>query len=65
MRQWGVVVVLVGYARTSTVDQDAGFEAQIRELTAAGGDGFDRIEPPANRSQLGEKATADYASGAD
>lgn len=26
----------VGYARTSTVDQQAGFEAQDRELTAAG-----------------------------
>lgn len=26
----------VGYARTSTTDQDAGFEAQIRDLNAAG-----------------------------
>lgn len=26
----------IGYARTSTVEQEAGFEAQIRELTAAG-----------------------------
>lgn len=26
----------VGYARTSTVDQEAGFEAQIRDLKAAG-----------------------------
>lgn len=26
----------VGYARTSTLEQTAGFEAQIRELTAAG-----------------------------
>ena len=26
----------VGYARTSTIDQKAGFEAQLRELDAAG-----------------------------
>src|ERR1043166_4339331 len=26
----------VGYARTSTLDQTAGFEAQVRDLTAAG-----------------------------
>lgn len=28
--------MLVGYARTSTVDQEAGFEAQLRDLAAAG-----------------------------
>ena len=28
--------MIVGYARTSTVDQIAGFEAQLRELAAAG-----------------------------
>lgn len=28
--------MLVGYARTSTVEQKAGFEAQLRELDAAG-----------------------------
>jgi DNA invertase Pin-like site-specific DNA recombinase len=28
--------MIVGYARTSTVDQHAGFEAQLRELAAAG-----------------------------
>lgn len=27
---------IIGYARTSTTDQVAGFEAQLRELTAAG-----------------------------
>jgi DNA invertase Pin-like site-specific DNA recombinase len=36
MGQIGVVEVLVGYARTSTFDQVAGFESQIREITAAG-----------------------------
>src|SRR5258707_5125861 len=28
--------MIVGYARTSTVDQIAGFEAQLKELAAAG-----------------------------
>ena len=28
--------MIVGYARTSTVDQVAGFEAQVKELSAAG-----------------------------
>jgi DNA invertase Pin-like site-specific DNA recombinase len=28
--------MIVGYARTSTVDQVAGFEAQFKELSAAG-----------------------------
>jgi hypothetical protein len=28
--------MIVGYARTSTVDQVAGFEAQVKELAAAG-----------------------------
>jgi DNA invertase Pin-like site-specific DNA recombinase len=28
--------MLVGYARTSTAEQDAGLEAQLRDLTAAG-----------------------------
>ncbi len=30
--------MLVGYARTSTVEQEAGLEAQIRDLQAAGAD---------------------------
>ncbi len=28
--------MIVGYARTSTIDQSAGFEAQLKELAAAG-----------------------------
>lgn len=28
--------MIVGYARTSTTDQEAGYDAQVRELTAAG-----------------------------
>jgi len=53
--------VKIGYARTSTVDQEAGFEAQIRDLKAAG---CDRIfqeqlsSVSANRPQL--EAALDY-----
>jgi hypothetical protein len=28
--------MIVGYARTSTVEQEAGFEAQLKQLKAAG-----------------------------
>ena len=28
--------MIVGYARVSTIDQEAGFEAQLRDLQAAG-----------------------------
>ena len=36
MRHMGARAVKIGYARTSTLDQEAGFEAQIRELETAG-----------------------------
>ena len=36
MGQIGVADMLVGYARTSTLDQKAGLEAQQRDLTASG-----------------------------
>ncbi len=36
MGQNGVADMLVGYARTSTLDQKAGLEAQQRDLTASG-----------------------------
>lgn len=29
-------VILIGYARTSTHEQEAGFETQVRELTTLG-----------------------------
>ena len=28
--------MIVGYARTSTIEQEAGFEAQLKQLKAAG-----------------------------
>jgi DNA invertase Pin-like site-specific DNA recombinase len=34
----GVLTMLIGYARTSTLDQKAGFEGQLRDLEASGCD---------------------------
>src|SRR5262245_22778446 len=52
--------VLVGYARTSTVDQNAGFEAQRRDLEAAGCRKIfaEQTSSVAEREQL--KAAIDY-----
>ena len=46
--------MLVGYARVSTLDQHAGFEAQIRDLTAAGCERIfkEQISSVAERQQL-------------
>jgi len=46
--------MIVGYARTSTVDQHAGFEAQLRELAAAGCEKTfqEQVSSVANRIQL-------------
>jgi DNA invertase Pin-like site-specific DNA recombinase len=46
--------MLIGYARTSTVDQAAGFEAQLRDLEAAGCERVfsERVSSVAQREQL-------------
>ncbi|MCI0756246.1 recombinase family protein, partial [Teichococcus vastitatis] len=46
--------MLVGYARTSTVDQKAGLEAQLRTLQAAGCERIfsERVSSVAQRPQL-------------
>jgi DNA invertase Pin-like site-specific DNA recombinase len=46
--------MIVGYARTSTVEQSAGFEAQIRELNAIGCEKLfqEQVSSIAKRSQL-------------
>jgi DNA invertase Pin-like site-specific DNA recombinase len=48
--------MLVGYARVSTVDQDAGFEAQIRELEAARCEEFfsEKVSSVSERQKLDE-----------
>src|SRR5262245_9516950 len=56
---------LVGYARTSTADQEAGLEAQVRELTALGcAEVFsERVSSISERSQL--KAALRYVRKGD
>jgi DNA invertase Pin-like site-specific DNA recombinase len=46
--------MIVGYARTSTLEQVAGFEAQLRELTAAGAEKVfqEQVSSVAARAQL-------------
>jgi DNA invertase Pin-like site-specific DNA recombinase len=55
----------VGYARTSTVEQHAGLDAQVRDLTAAGcGKVFqERVSSVAHRAQLA--AALDYVREGD
>ena len=47
--------MLVGYARTSTVTQDAGLEAQERDLKAIGVEKLftEQVSSVAERAQLG------------
>ena len=56
----------ISYARTSTVDQEAGLEAQIRDLQAAGVDRYsasNRAAVNARQPQL--EAAIDYLSDGD
>jgi hypothetical protein len=57
--------VLVGYARTSTAEQDAGLQAQVRDLQAAGCTKIfqEQVSSIAERAEL-ERAL-DYVRGGD
>jgi DNA invertase Pin-like site-specific DNA recombinase len=57
--------MIVGYARTSTVEQIAGFEAQERDLRAAGADKVfaEQVSSVAERGHL--EAALDYARSGD
>lgn len=59
------MTAIVGYARTSTLDQVAGFEAQLRELTAAGCTKLfqEQVSSVAKRHQL--EACLDYLREGD
>jgi DNA invertase Pin-like site-specific DNA recombinase len=48
--------VIVGYARTSTADQTAGLDAQVRDLTAAGAEQVfsEQVSSVAQRAKLDE-----------
>jgi DNA invertase Pin-like site-specific DNA recombinase len=51
--------MLVGYARTSTVDQEAGLDAQIRDLKAAGCEEIfsEKVSSVATRAKLEDALT--------
>jgi len=57
--------MLIGYARTSTLDQTAGFEAQLTELIRAGCDKVfrEQVSSVAPRAQL--EAALDYIRDGD
>jgi len=57
--------MIIGYARTSTVEQVAGFEAQIRELETAGCEKIfqEQVSSVAERAQL--LAAIDFAREGD
>ena len=57
--------MIVGYARTSTIEQVAGLEAQMRDLTQAGAERFfsEQISSAARREQL--EAMLDFAREGD
>lgn len=59
------MTAIVGYARTSTLDQVAGFEAQLRELTAVGCTKLfqEQVSSVAKRQQL--EACLDYLREGD
>lgn len=57
--------MLIGYARTSTLEQEAGFEAQVRELTALGCERMfrEQVSSVAPRAQL--EAAIEFARQGD
>lgn len=57
--------MLIGYARTSTVEQEAGLEAQLRDLRAAGCEKVfsERVSSVARREQL--EAVLDFVREGD
>lgn len=57
--------MIIGYARTSTLEQEAGLEAQVRDLTAAGCERLftEQVSSVAQRQQL--EAVIDFAREGD
>lgn len=57
--------MIVGYARTSTIEQKAGFEAQLRELKAAGAERLfsEQVSAAGERAEL--EAALDFVRDGD
>ena len=49
-----MMAMMIGYARTSTIEQTAGYEAQLRDLQAAGAERIfqEQISAVAKRDEL-------------
>jgi DNA invertase Pin-like site-specific DNA recombinase len=59
-------ILIIGYARTSTVEQQAGFEAQIRDLQAHGCDKiFSEQVSSVNSQRLQLEQAMDFAREGD
>jgi DNA invertase Pin-like site-specific DNA recombinase len=54
IRQWEIPKMLIGYARTSTIEQTAGYEAQVVELKAYGCERIfkEQVSAVASRDEL-------------
>lgn len=57
--------MIIGYARTSTIDQEAGLEAQLRDLKAAGADKVFQEQVSAKGSRGGLSHALDYLRDGD
>ena len=57
--------MIIGYARTSTTDQEAGLEAQVRDLSSAGAEKVfqEQVSAKGNRTQLAQ--ALDYLRDGD
>jgi DNA invertase Pin-like site-specific DNA recombinase len=51
---WEFKMAVIGYARVSTTDQDAGYQAQLRDLTAYGCEDIyqEKVSAVGDRPQL-------------
>ena len=61
----GMTGKVIGYARTSTVEQEAGFEAQIRDLKAAGATKLYREQVSSQGKRPELEAALDYLRDGD
>ncbi len=57
--------MIIGYARTSTIDQEAGLEAQLRDLKAAGADKVFQEQVSAKGSRGALSYALDYIRDGD
>jgi DNA invertase Pin-like site-specific DNA recombinase len=57
--------LLVGYARTSTIEQEAGLQAQVRDLQAAGCTKIFQVQVSSIAERAELERALDYVRGGD